>query len=327
MNPRVYRVGILGCANIAIRSLLPTFEANPRFKIVAIASRQIEKAGVIAGQYQCKAYGNYNQLLEDNDIDVVYMPLPTGLHYEWGIKALKAGKHVLSEKSLGCTYTEVEKMVDLARQNNLLLMENFQFRFHSQTEWVHNYIMQGNIGQIRCFRSSFGFPPFKDSTNIRYSRALGGGALLDAGAYTIKSLQAILPDEHFIFKASSMIFPSHSEVDIYGGAYLESNNGVIAELAYGFDNYYQCGFEIWGSSGKLISTRAYTAPATLIPKIVVEKKDAGSKEYLLDACDHFMAMTNYLSKILDSQEFENEHVQNLLQAYYLENIRTYTYGK
>lgn len=326
MNNKVYNVGILGCANIAIRSLLPTFDSNSCFKVAAIASRQIEKARAVADQYQCKAYGSYDELLDDSDIDLIYMPLPTGLHYEWGIKALKAGKHVLSEKSLGCNYAEVEEMVNLARYHELLLMENFQFRFHSQTEWVRKYIAQGNIGEIRCFRSSFGFPPFKDSTNIRYSRTLGGGALLDAGAYTVKSLHVILPNEHFTFKSGSMIFPVNSEVDIYGGAYLESNNGVIAELAYGFDNYYQCGFEVWGSLGKLTSTRAYTAPVTLTPKVVVETAE-GIREYLLDACDHFMSMTACLAEILDLREFEDEYKQNLLQAHYLENIRNYTYGK
>lgn len=321
-----YNVGILGCANIAIRSLLPAFSGNSHFKIAAIASRKIEKAVAIAHQYQCKAYGSYEELLNDSNIDLIYMPLPTGLHYEWGMKALKARKHVLSEKSLGCTYAEVAEMVTLARRNDLLLMENFQFRFHTQTQWVRDYIAQGNIGEIRCFRSSFGFPPFPDSMNIRYSKILGGGALLDAGAYTVKSLSVILPDEHFTVRYGSMIFPWHAEVDIYGGAYLESNHGVIAELAYGFDNFYQCGFEIWGSLGKLTSTRAYTAPAGLSPKIIIETT-AGIQEHYLDSCDHFMAMTEYLFHILDSGKFEEEYNQNLLQAYHLESIRNCTYGK
>ena len=107
---------------------------------------------------------------------------------------------------------------------------------------------------------------------------------------------------------------------------MESDNGIIAELAYGFDNYYQCGFEVWGSLGRLISTRAYTAPAELTPKIIIETA-AGIREYLLDACDHFMAMANHLAVTLDLREFDEEYEQNLLQAQYIEEIRNYKYGK
>lgn len=324
---KIYNVGILGCANIAIRSLLPAFNASPHFRVYAVASRSLEKAREVADIYTCVAYGTYEDLLADTSVDLVYMPLPTGLHYEWGMKALRAGKSVLSEKSLGCTLAEVNEMVGLARKNGLLLMENFQFRFHSQTAWVRDLIRSGKIGKVRCFRSSFGFPPFKDKTNIRYYKSLGGGALLDAGAYTVKSMQVILPEEDFRFKSASMITPELSEVDIYGGAYFESTSGVIAELAYGFDNYYQCGFEVWGSEGRLVSTRAYTAPAALAPKIIVETNTEGRQEYLLTACDHFLAMTDYLSGLLDCKDYSDEYAQNLIQAQFLESIREYVYGK
>lgn len=324
---KIYNVGILGCANIAVRSLLPAFDASPRFRVYAVASRSMVKAREVADIYHCIAYGSYEDLLADTSVDLVYMPLPTGLHYEWGMKALCSGKNVLSEKSLGCTFAEVDELVGTARKNGLLLMENFQFRFHSQTAWVRDLIRSGKIGKIRCFRSSFGFPPFKDKTNIRYKKSLGGGALLDAGAYTVKSMQVILPEEDFRFKSASMITPESSEVDIYGGAYFESINGVIAELAYGFDNYYQCGFEVWGSEGRLVSTRAYTAPAALTPKIIVETNAGGLQEYLLAACDHFLAMTEHLSYLLDNKDYADEYVQNLIQARFLESIREYVYGK
>ena len=318
---RIYNIGILGCANIATRSLIPAFDACDRYKVYAIASRSLEKAQSVAEKYNCKAYGSYDELVADNDIDVVYMPLPTGLHYEWGKKVLLAGKHLLSEKSLACSYDEVKELVDIAREKHLLLMENFQFRFHSQTQWVRDVIASGKLGEMRCFRSSFGFPPFKDVDNIRYSKNLGGGALLDAGAYTVKSMKVILPNENFRYKSSTMVTPGGSEVDIYGGAYFESENGVVAELAYGFDNYYQCGFEIWGSKGKLTSTRAYTAPAGLCPKIIIETADDGRKEFEHPSCDHFAEVVKYFAECVDCGDFEEEYNQNLLQAKMLNEMK------
>lgn len=238
-----YKVGVLGCAHIAIRSLLPAFSSSERFELAGIASRDFHKAQLAAAPYHCVAYGSYEELLDNEDIELVYIPLPTGLHYEWIHKALEKGKHVMSEKSLSCTYDEVRELVELACDKHLLLIENFQFRFHSQHVWVKEFLERHELGDLRCFRCSFGFPPFEDRNNIRYSKSLGGGSLLDAGAYTLKAMQFILPDCSFSLRSASLYQPSDMEVDLYGGAYLDSPQGVIAELAFGFDNYYQCGYE------------------------------------------------------------------------------------
>ena len=326
MSQKTYHIGILGCANIATRSVIPAFYRHPRFKVAAIASRNIQKASPIANQYSCKGYGSYDELLSDKEIDLVYIPLPTGLHYEWVMKALHARKHVLCEKSLGVSLNEVKEMVNFANANHLLLMENFQFRFHPQTQWVIDYVLSGELGDLRCFRSQFGFPPFKDLNNIRYEKQLGGGALLDAGAYTLKSMSVILSMETFSLRGASKIVPQYSEVDLYGGAFLESTNGIIAELAYGFDHYYQCGFEIWGSRGKLISTRAYTAPANLKPVIIVETASAGRNEFVLPAADHFALMVDHVATKLDNQDFDEEYRQDLLQASYIQQINDYCNG-
>jgi len=320
---KTYNVGIMGCANIATRSLLPAFQKHDRFKVCAVASRSIDKAEKVAHDYQCKAYGSYSDLVADESIDVVYMPLPTGLHYEWGMKVLQSGKHLLSEKSLACSFAEVKDLVDVAKNKHLLLMESFQFRFHTQTQWVRDLVRSGRLGEVRCFRSSFGFPPFKDSDNIRYQKELGGGALLDAGAYTIKSMKVVLLDEEFDFKAATMITPAGSDVDLYGGAFFESKNGVVAELAYGFDNYYQCGFEIWGSKGKLTTTRAYTAPSNLQPKVVLETDESGKEELSLFSCDQFDLMLDHIVGCLDKGDFEEEYIQDLIQANHIEKIRNY----
>ena len=189
-----YKVGVLGCAHIAIRSLLPAFSSSERFELTGIASRDFHKAQLVAAPYHCVAYGSYEELLDNEDIELVYIPLPTGLHYEWIHKALEKGKHVMSEKSLSCTYDEVRELVELACDKHLLLIENFQFRFHSQHVWVKELLERHELGDLRCFRCSFGFPPFEDRNNIRYSKSLGGGSLLDAGAYTLKAMQFILPD-------------------------------------------------------------------------------------------------------------------------------------
>ena len=312
------RVGILGCANIATRSLIPSFAAHPRFVVDAIASRDPAKSGSVASQYGCRAM-DYETLVTDPDIDLVYVPLPTGLHVEWVAKCLHAGKHVLCEKSLAGTLQEVEALVAIARQKGLLLVENFQFRFHSQHKAIQAILASGELGEIRCFRSSFGFPPFQDPNNIRYSKALGGGALLDAGAYTLKSISVVL-GEGYRVKAATRWQPADSEVDLGGGVYLENDAGVTVEVAFGFDHFYQCNYEIWGSRGHLIAKRAFTAPPGFAPEVVLHTA-AGVEPMKLLPDDHFANMLTHCAISVETQSFEAEYRDCLTQSDLIQQAR------
>lgn len=312
------RVGILGCAKIATRSLIPSFAAHSRFVVDAIASRDPAKAGSVASQYGCRAM-DYETLVTDPDIDLVYVPLPTGLHAEWVARCLHAGKHVLCEKSLAGTLPEVEALVAIARQKERLLIENFQFRFHSQHKTIRTILDSGKLGEIRCFRSSFGFPPFQDPNDIRYNKALGGGALLDAGAYTLKSISVVL-GEGFRVKAATRWQPADSEVDLGGGAYLENAAGVMVEVAFGFDHFYQCNYEIWGSKGHLIAKRTFTAPPGFTPEVVVHT-GAGVEIMKLLPDDHFANMLTHCAMSVETHSFEAEYRDCLTQANLIQQTR------
>lgn len=318
------RIGVLGCANIATRSLLPALARHPQFTVVAVASRDPAKAAVLAGQYGCAALG-YDALTDATNLDAVYVPLPTGLHAEWVARCLCHRKHVLCEKSLAANLREAESLVDLARANQLLLVENFQFRFHSQHRQIRELLAGGTIGEVRCFRSSFGFPPFFDRHNIRYSRALGGGALLDAGAYTLKAVSFVLGGG-FRVKAATLWFPPETDVDMGGGAYLDNGQGLMAEVAFGFDHAYQCNYEIWGSKGRLLARRAFTAPPGLSPEIVMES-DQGTEIRVLPADDHFANMLTHFADCVRNHEFEDEYAQCLEQAGLVHQVWEQSHGR
>ena len=313
------RIGVLGCAKIAIRSLIPELHHHDDFELVGIASRSIEKASVLAEQYGCQAM-SYEAMVTHLDIDAVYVPLPTSLHAEWVVRCLNNRKHVLCEKSLGCSLSEVEAMTLLARKNKLLLMENFQFRFHSQHEFVKKIIADGVLGNVRCVRAAFGFPPFADGlTNIRYDQDLGGGALLDTGSYMIK-ISTYLLGHDMTVKASTLNYISGYEVEMGGSIYLQSASGIVSETAFGFDNFYQCNYEIWGSKGKVTVKRAYTVPPSVEPEIIIETS-AGIEVRLLPADNHYKNMLTYFFKTILSGEYDIEYKENIIQAQLIEQTR------
>lgn len=305
------KVGILGCASIAKRSLAPAFAAHPSFDLVAIASRTPEKAAEFAVQYGASPC-SYEELLERNDVDLVYCPLPTGLHYEWVKKCLLGKKHVLCEKSLAVNYDQVKHLVETARNNGCFLMESFQFRFHPQNLYVKKLLSEKAIGEIRALDVKFGFPPFPDGArNIRYSKALGGGALLDSGAYTVKATTYLLGDD---FQVRMALCGKHAdcEVDLDGHLWLQSQSGLVSKTTYGFHNYYQCGYEIWGEKGKIATSRAFTAKPDFVAEVKVET-DAGEKVEKFQA-DHFALMLDYIAEQVVNGSFEEEYNQCLVQS-------------
>lgn len=313
------RIGVLGCASIAVKYVIPELHQHEDFELVAIASRSSEKASQLASRYACRAMG-YDELVACPEVDAVYLPLPTGLHVQWVSQCLAYGKHVLCEKSLGSSLAEVEAMISLAREKQLLLMENFQFRFHSQHKTVRNIISNGELGEIRCIRASFGFPPFPDGySNIRYQRNLGGGALLDAGSYLVK-VTTFLLGYNVSVKAATLNYSPECDVDIGGAIYLESSLGVVSETAFGFNNFYQCNYEIWGSKGKLIVKRAFTAPPGFEPEIIIET-NVGIESRFLAADNHFRNMLTSFARNISFKEYEAEYTENLVQASLIEQAK------
>jgi len=306
-------IGILGCANIAQRYIIPSICKNNLYQLVGIASRSIKKADSFGDIFHTKAYYSYESLFELN-LDAIYIPLPNGLHYEWVKKALSKNIHVLVEKSLACNIAEVEELNLIAKNKGLVLMENFQFRFHKQLKFIQGVIEQGKLGEIKLLRSSFGFPPFVDNDNIRYQKAIGGGALLDTGAYTIKIAQIFLGSEIYI-EGASLDIPLDKEVDISGSAYIkQKNSNVTAQIAFGFDHFYQNSFEIWGNKGKLTASRIFTAGPGIKATVRIECSNGTDILHEFED-DHFHNMLNHFSELIHTGNgLENEYNQNVNQA-------------
>ena len=311
------RIGVLGCASIAKRSVIPAIKSIAEFELVAIASRTKEKAANFAEEFECDAVVGYQELIDRKDIDVIYMPLPTGLHEEWVVKALEAGKHIHIEKSLAMNYDSAKRMVELAREKGLLIMENFMFIYHQQHQFVKGLIAQGEIGEVRCFRSSFGFPPL-EKDNFRYNSELGGGALLDAAAYTVRVSQYFLGND--IKVEAATLNTMNTEVDLFGGAYLKAPNGIFAEVAFGFDNFYQCNYEIWGSKGKIISQRAFTPGVDFKPTITLEQQ-GDNINYEIGAENHFVNILNEFKRCVLENDFESKYNEILNQSRLLQELK------
>lgn len=311
-------IGILGCADIAWRSMIPAILDSGKYNLVAVASRDKAKAELFANKFNCKAIVGYENLLTEKDIDVIYIPLPVGLHYEWIKKTLQHGKHVLAEKSFCESYDQAKELVDLANQKGLGVFENFMFVFHSQISFALEQLKSGVIGDLRLLRSSFGFPKFKINENIRYQKELGGGALNDAGGYTLMAAQIFLGEG--LSNVSSYMGYQGNEVDFMGGGMLINDKGIGAQVAFGFDNFYQNNIELWGTTGKITLERAFTAPPGFSPQVIIEKQTEVN-HIKLPADNHFINILNAIYAAIDTSKFDSFHHRILSQSNHLTKFR------
>jgi predicted dehydrogenase len=182
---RKLRWGVLGVANIAVVKVIPAMQRGEWTEITAIASRDLAKAQQAARQLGIpKAYGSYDELLADPDIDAIYNPLPNHLHVPWSIKAAQAGKHVLCEKPLGLSVAEAKQLRDARDRTGVKIGEAFMVRTHPQWLKALEWVRSGRIGDLRAIMGFFSYS-LSDPTNLRNILEWGGGGLMDIGCYPI----------------------------------------------------------------------------------------------------------------------------------------------
>jgi len=188
------RFGIIGCSAIAKKSTIPAIINSKNSTLEMIGSRSQSKAKQFAKEFSCKKYGNYEEVLENNEIDAVYISLPMNLHEEWSIKAAKSGKHILCEKSAVLSYNSAKKIIKECNDNNVRIMENFVFKSHPQHKKISDIIKKNTIGTIHTFNGKYGFNLSHSKQNFRFNKKFGGGVLNDVGCYLISASKLIFQD-------------------------------------------------------------------------------------------------------------------------------------
>ena len=253
------RWGILGCARIAERALIPAIVAARNADLVGIAARDESRARTWAAKYGFKkAYRDYASLLADPDIDAVYNPLPNHLHAPWTIAAAEAGKHVLCEKPLALDAREVRTMARAASRHGVFVMEAFMYRFHPQFEKALALIRAGRLGEIRLVRSAFTFSYVGDDDNYRWRPRMGGGALYDVGCYPINAARTVFGAEPVSVFTRASRHPKR-RVDVTTAALLEFPGRRFALCDASFDAQFQSWLEVVGTAGRLSLPRAFSA--------------------------------------------------------------------
>lgn len=194
--PPPLRIGILGAAAIAPQAIVRPAHVTPGVQVTAIAARDPARAATFAARHGIDhVHGTYVALLENPDVDAVYIPLPNGLHGVWTRRAIEAGKHVLCEKPFAANATEAAEVAALADASDRVVMEAFHWRYHPLMQRLIDVTASGELGDISALDAGFCFPLLKRH-DIRWSRELAGGSLMDAGCYAVHQLRSVVGAVH-----------------------------------------------------------------------------------------------------------------------------------
>jgi predicted dehydrogenase len=286
--------GILGCARIAERALIPAVRKAANAELFGIAARDERRAREWADRFGIpKSYPDYAALLDDPGIEAVYIPLPNHLHAEWAIRAAEAGKHVLCEKPLALTEGEARAMFGAAQTAGVLLMEAFMYRFHPRFERALEMVRAGEIGEILTFRSAFTFLFTSGREDYRWSPEMGGGALYDVGCYPVSAARTVFGGEPVSVFARARFHPECG-IDLATSLLVEFSEGRQALLDCAFDTPFQSWIEIAGTNGRIALPRAFSAKHFDLPIDVVKEEE--TKAVLISASNQYIRMVEHFGE-------------------------------
>ena len=261
---RKIKWGVLGTAGIARKCTIPGMQLAENCELYAIAGRNPEKVEDFVSAFGFeKGYTSYDALLDDPEVEAVYIPLPNNLHREWTIKALNKKKHVLCEKPIAPTAAEAEEMIAAANANGVVLMEAFAYLHSPFIQEIKNVIDAGTIGKITYFESAFLTPGYT-LDNIRVRRETFGGSVYDLGCYCTSLSRWLLGEEPTDVKAVAEF--TEQKIDIHTNAMMNYPSGVKASISCGMclgegnriDRWTIC-----GTKGKIVSTEQFNGAGEL----------------------------------------------------------------
>ena len=293
------RWGVLGTARIARREIIPALLEADGADLVAIASRDPENAARCAQEYAiAKAYGSYQALLDDPDIEAVYIPLPNHLHAQSTIAAAEAGKHVLCEKPVAGSLADGQRMFDACEQHGVLLMEAFMYRFHPQTQRVLELVRSGAIGQPQLVQSSHSFPLHLKNRedDCRWNREMAGGCLNDVGIYCLDVAQLLFEDEPMAALARAEYrAPYSAEVALQGIVEFSPSRALIFDCS--FVAARQSEYTVLGHQGRISASRTFHPGRGCNVEILVETDGTSRVEHIAATNEYRLEVEHFSSCI------------------------------
>lgn len=305
--------GIIGCSSIAERVTIPAILKAKNANLNMIGSRSTAKAKRFAKKFSCEKYGKYNDVLNNNDIDAVYISLPIALQEREVIRCAKKGKHIICEKSASTSFSSIKKMLQVCKENKVRLMEGFSFRYHPQHKQVVKITKTKSFGKPSVFSSKFFIPTKKSNKDFRFNKHLGGSVLNDLGCYII-SASCLIFETNPIFVNCKLYSTKNSDVDMYGNIYLEFPKKCVAFGVFGYENNFQAKYEIRSATSQIKVETAYNIRNGKNAQITIHNKNKMKKLRLEPSNQSQLMIEDFCNVLMNKKKSVHYERNMLIQA-------------
>lgn len=292
------RWGVIGAtARVATQAVIPAICESDTAELVAVASRSLQSARDVAGecgQTGVTAYGDYDSLLADGRVEVVYIPLPNNLHVGWAVEAMNNGKHVLCEKPLTLSAAEAREMAECAEGNGVLLSEAFMYWYHPLQQDVWARLKAGEIGTVSSVHADFSFVQ-NAPEDYRRDPSMGGGALLDVGCYGVHIARQAFGREPIKASASWVVDPD-TKVDTSAKATLDFGGAGRAEIACAFGDTFRASYKIVGTAGTIAVSKFFGSGRPAEGEYVVTRVNGSAETHTAPPGNLYVGEVDALSR-------------------------------
>ena len=309
-------VAVWGLGIHAKKRILPLLFAIDEIELVGVCSRNRDVVEECADQWNCCGWTDPEQMLRNNDVDVVYIATPIGIHFALAKQVLEAGKHAWCEKPVTCSYADTKLLVSIAQAKGKVLAESFMYLYHPQFQRVKKFIDDSEgVHSVIC---RFGIPTL-NNPGFRNDPKLGGGALWDVGAYTASAVLSLFPGQEIEIMYADVITKKELQVDSSGRALLRFANGVTAYLEWAVGVAYRNEIDIWAINGSFFTDKIFSKPKDYQPQYKTRDIEGNESLATGQQSEQFSNMFRHFIGMINNREKAASELENILQRAKLMN--------
>lgn len=317
---KTYGIALWGLGKHAQNRLLPAISSHNSLSLIGVCSRTEEKVKSLSELWNCEGWSNADEMLCNQDIDIILISTPIGVHYKLSKKALEAGKHVWCEKPLTCDFKQTIKLVNLAKKHNKMLVECFMYLYHSQFKRVEDFIYKEENGLIESVICRFGIPNLTQP-GFRVDPNLCGGAFWDVASYPISAVVKLFPGQFDKILFSEIIKDENKSIDKKGKALLRLSSDISVFLEWGVGVSYRNEIDVWAEKKSFYTDRIFSKPDKYKPKYIIRDEFGKELHEFGKVQNQFLEMfTNFLNVIDSPDKIHGEYKCILERAKVMDKV-------
>jgi len=309
---KVINIAVWGLGRHALLRVIPAIKSLKNLSLIGVYSRNTETVMKTASEFQCSGWLSLDEMLQDDQVDVVYVATPIGVHAEQVSQALESGKHVWCEKPLTCSYEDTKRLVSSAKNNNKMLVEAFMYLYHPQFKKLKCFVDDKDNGRLFSISCKFGMP-LLDKPGFRYNSSLGGGAFWDIASYPVSIIVALMMNHDAEVLFSEILTKSNNLVDTEGRTLLRFSNDTSAYLEWGMELGYKNEIDLWSQKGSFFTDKIFSKPKGYQPEYRI--RDINGNESLEEgeSSEQFIDMLKSFKNIYDSPALISDEYELILK--------------